>query len=194
MKKVVILGATRSVGRIVSQELEKIPDVYLTLFSRSLKEETIQNKREVIAGDIYDDKKLTAALKGADLVFVALSGDLPTMATKIISAMKSAAVNRIIFVTSYGIYGERVGQNGKFDSILRPYREAADLVEESGLAYTILRPGWFDNEDTSVYHLIPKGETVYGNVISRRAIAQFVADCVEDLSQHLKENLAIIRE
>ena len=164
MKKVVILGATGSVGRIVSKRLEKIPDVYLTLFSRSLKEETIQNKREVIAGDIYDDKKLTAALKGADLVFVALSGDLPTMATKIISAMKSAAVNRIIFVTCYGI------------------------------AYTILRPGWFDNEDTSVYHLIQKGETVYGNVISRRAIAQFVADCVEDLSQHLKENLAIIRE
>lgn len=97
------------------------------------------------------------------MVFVALSGDLPKMAEAICLAMSTTEVKRLIFISSYGIYGELPGQNGTVQSVLEPYREATDVIEASNLDYTILRPGWFDNSPDISYHLFDKGEVIRGN-------------------------------
>ena len=70
------------------------------------------------------------------------------MAKSIIDSMKACGVRRIIFISSMGIYNEIPpsvgGGNLKENSMLRPYRAAADVIEGSGLDYTVIRPGWFD--------------------------------------------------
>ncbi|KXT75520.1 putative oxidoreductase [Streptococcus sp. DD12] len=147
-----------------------------------------------VTGSVTNADVLDTVLQGQDLVFVALSGDLPSMVQSIIESMNRVGTKRIIFISSYGIYGELPGQNGRVDSILRPYRQAADLLETSGLDYTILRPGWFDNSNDISYELIDKGQVIYGNTISRKAIANYVAHIAENPDLDVKENYGIVRE
>ncbi|MGT2832640.1 NAD(P)H-binding protein [Streptococcus halotolerans] len=194
MTKVTIIGATGSLGRAATKTILEETESELTLFSRSANRLSDHVRVTKIAASIFDKSALEQAIGGSDLVFVALSGDLPAMITAVIDAMKAKTVRRIIFVSSYGIYGELPGQNGRVDSILRSYRKAADILEQTDLDYTILRPGWFDNSPDHSYQLIPKGEIIYGNTISRAAIADFVKDVALKTSRYQKENLGIVRD
>lgn len=192
MTNVTIIGASGSLGRTATQTLLNETTANLTLLSRSIRPS--QDPRVTsISASVFDKEALESAVRDADLVFVALSGDLPAMVKEIIAAMDAATSKRIIFIASYGIYGELPGQNGQVAGILRPYRQAADILEASDLDYTILRPGWFDNSSDTSYELIPKGEVIYGNDISRKAIASFVKEVAENPSLHVKENYGIVR-
>lgn len=192
MSKVTIIGATGSLGRVLTQTLLNETKSDLTLFSRSIQENP-HPRITTVAASVFDREKLERAVQDADLVFVALSGDLPAMAQIITDTLQTVGSKRIVFITSYGIYGELPGQNGHVQGILRPYRQAADIVENSNLDYTILRPGWFDNRQDRQYRLVPKGDIIYGNNISRQAIAQVVKEMVETPGLYVKENLGIVR-
>jgi uncharacterized protein YbjT (DUF2867 family) len=94
-------------------------------------------------------------------------------------------VKRVIAISSKGIYDERV------KPILVPYRKLADIIEASGLDYTILRPDWFTNVNEVDYALTQKGEPETGSAVSRKSIASFVATLVKSADSHLRENLGI---
>ena len=74
---------------------------------------------------------------------------------------------------------------------MEPYRKLADVIENSGLEYTILRPDWFTNNNEVDYALTRKGEPEQGTAISRKSIAAFIATIVEDPDQWKGENLGI---
>ncbi|WP_066916429.1 NAD(P)H-binding protein [Streptococcus sp. DD12] len=194
MTKIAIIGATGSLGRVVANTLLNNSEMELTLMSRSVDRLPDHKMVTKVTGSVTNADVLDTVLQGQDLVFVALSGDLPSMVQSIIESMNRVGTKRIIFISSYGIYGELPGQNGRVDSILRPYRQAADLLETSGLDYTILRPGWFDNSNDISYELIDKGQVIYGNTISRKAIANYVAHIAENPDLDVKENYGIVRE
>lgn len=194
MTKVTIIGATGSLGRVATQVLLRETDFDLTLFSRSADNLPDHEKVQKIGASTDEADKLEAAVADSQLVFVALSGDLPKMITQIITAMKAVGTKRLVFISSYGIYGEIAGKPNTVSSILRPYRKAADIVEESGLDYTILRPGWFDNGSDMDYQLIPKGEVIYGNTISRKSIADVVNRIAQNPKLYVKQNLGIVRK
>lgn len=194
MTQVTIIGATGSLGRATTQVLLDETDAQLTLFSRSANRIADNPQVTKITASVFDEQQLEKAVSDSDVVFVALSGDLPRMAQEIVHAMDASHATRLIFITSYGIYGELPGQNGNVAAVLAPYRKAADIVEASDLDYTILRPGWFDNSADRSYELIPKGEIISKNNVSRLGIADFVKSIVLDPRLHVKENLGIVRE
>ena len=189
---ILIIGATGSLGRTLTKELLETTDYNLTLFSRSASKLKNSTRVNVVEGNIMDEKILMQVVKDKDLVFVALSGDLPTMARKITEAMKKVASERIVFVSSYGIYREIAGRS-EINPILIPYREAADIVEQSGLTYTILRPGWFDNSEDLSCNVTIKGETIYGHDISRKAIANFVISLIKNPTIYINESCGLTR-
>lgn len=193
MTQVTIIGATGSLGRQVTKTLLNETKAQLVLFSRSADRLADAPRVTKIAAHTSEQEKLEQAVSGSDLVFVALAGDLPTMAEQIITAMKNVETKRLVFISSYGIYGEIAAHPDESRGILRPYRRAADLVTTSGLDYTLLRPGWFDDLNDQTYHLVPKGETIYGHDISRQAIAAFVKKLVLDPTAYVKEDLGIVR-
>ena len=150
MKKVLIIGATGTIGSAVRQTLLNETDDQLTLFARSASRLNASDRETVLAGDVTKDSDLDKAIAGQDAVFVALSGNLGQFAKKIVAAMDRNNVSRLLFITSMGIYDEipaSVGASGNLssNSMLRSYREAADVVEDSDLNYTVIRPGWFTN-------------------------------------------------
>ena len=196
-KRILIIGATGSIGSKLRKTLLSKTDYKLTLFSTSANRLQINPNREVaISGDVNNKNDLTRAIQNQDVVFAALSGSLGRMAKSIVEVMERSPTRRLIFISSMGIYNEIPrsigGGNLNENSMLRPYREAADVIEASTLDYTIIRPGWFD-EGSDNYEITRKGEAFKGNDISRQAIANLVLNLIQQSGFGIRESLGINR-
>ena len=194
-KRVLIIGATGSIGSKVRKTLLQTTNYKLTLFSSSAGNLPITPNREIgVSGNVMNKNDLMKVIPNQDAVFAALSGNLGGMARNIVDTMKSCGVRRIIFISSMGIYNEIPrsigGGNLNENSMLRPYREAADVIESSGLDYTVIRPGWFD-EGSDNYEITRKGEKFKGHDVSRQAIANLVVKCINGFG--IGESLGINR-
>jgi len=187
MKKVIIIGAGGTLAGPVIEAIQKLNDVALTLFLRNkrrLQPKYAQNVA-IIEGDVMDYAVLKSAIEGHDLVYVNLAGNLEPIAKNIVKAMQETGVKRVIAVSSIGIYITPLR------SVLTPYRKLADVFENSGLDYTILRPDWFTNANEIDYELTRKGEPERGQAISRKSIASFVSTMIENPDLYINENLGI---
>jgi uncharacterized protein YbjT (DUF2867 family) len=196
--KIMIIGATGSIGRTVRAELLKTTSHELVLVSRHAAELTVDASRErALNLDVRDPDKLAGALTDVDAVFAAVSGNMAEMARSIVAAMTAAQVQRLVFISSMGIYNEipaSVGAAGNLNRnpMLMPYRRAADAVSESGLNYTVIRPGWFDNGSDD-YEVTREGEPFGGHDVSRRAIAKLAVAALTDATLYAHESIGINR-
>jgi uncharacterized protein YbjT (DUF2867 family) len=187
MKNVIIIGASGSLAGYVIEELQKQKDIHLTLFLRN--KSRLHNRNlssaTIVEGDVMDYNVLKEAIKNQELVYVNLAGNLEEMTKNIVKAMQATGVKRIIAISSIGIY------KTPLQSVLVPYRKLADVIESSGLEYTILRPDWFTNSNEVDYAITKKGEPEKGTAISRKSIAAFIATIVDNPEKWKNENLGI---
>jgi len=187
MKNVIILGASGNIARHVIDIIGNKDEIKLTLFLRSksrLRNKDVSKSR-IIEGDGLNYNQLKEAIKGQDIVYANLSGDLEAMAKNIVMAMQDTGVRRIIAISSIGIY------DSPFKPVLKPYKKLSDIVESSGLDYTILRPSWFTNVDEVDYEITRKGEPEKGSVISQKSLATFIVKIIESPDKYSRENLGI---
>lgn len=197
-KKVLVLGAGGQIASHVIRFLQNNESVSLTLFLRKASQlRGIKDSHiKIIEGDVLDKKLLQEAVKGQDIVYANLAGEVDEMAKEIISAMEANDVRRLIFVTTLGILDEVPGAFGKWNNsmigaYIGPYRKAADAIEASGLDYTIIRPAWLTDYDEVKYELTQKGEAFKGTEVSRKSVAAFIADIVEHPDQQINVNVGI---
>lgn len=194
--RVLVIGANGSVAKVATQGFLAGTNVKLRLFLRnaarlkSLKSERV----ELFEGDATDKVALQRALKDVDVVYANLAGDLPKMAAAIIDAMGTSGVKRLVWVSTYGVYGEIPGSN--LDSIrayIAPYIDSVKLIEASALDYTIIRPQWFSNADEIDYELTKKGEKFKNPdaQISRKSIAHLVIRLCTEPSFGVRESFGI---
>jgi uncharacterized protein YbjT (DUF2867 family) len=187
MKNVIILGASGNIAQKVIDILVKKDGINLTLFLRNknrLRNKDV-SKCRIIEGDVLNYDQLKEAVKGQDLVYANLAGELEAMAKNIVKVMDETGVKKLIFISSIGIYDNPLRQ------ILKPYRKAADVIEASDLEYTILRPTWFTNADEVDYETTSKGEPEKGSVISQKSLATLIANIIESPEKYVRENLGV---
>jgi uncharacterized protein YbjT (DUF2867 family) len=187
VKNVLILGASGNIAGKVIDLLAEEENIHLTLFLRNakrLRTHSVNNCR-IVEGNVLNLNDVENTMTGIDIVYVNLAGDLENMAKNIVKAMQAKGARRIIFISSIGIY------DTPLRSALIPYRKAADVVEASGLEYTILRPTWFTNADEVDYEITQKGEPEKGSVISQKSLATFIAKIIKHPDNHVRENLGI---
>lgn len=199
MTKVLIIGASGSIGRVVTDELLAKTNVDLVLASRHPNsiDITDSSREQAIKLDVTNDQELATALDGVDFVFASLSGRMATYAKHLVKVMDEVGPKRLAFITTMGIYQEIPSWLGEspnpyHNMILRTYRKAADIIEASDLDYTIIRPGWLDNGPAN-YELTKKGEPFGGHDVSRYAIADLVIKLVEDPTFGKRESFGINR-
>ncbi|WP_329742924.1 SDR family oxidoreductase [Dyella sp. A6] len=185
MTRVLILGAGGQIAQRAIEMLANRTGIELTLFlrhPRKLLHKPPLNSR-VMQGDVMDEEQLDEAMAGQDIVYVNLAGRVDLQMKRTVTAMEAAGVKRIVFVASLGIYDEVPGKFGEWNRreigpYLGPYRRAADLLEASGLDYTVLRAAWLTDTDEVDYELTRKNELFKGTEVSRKSVAALVADIV----------------
>lgn len=157
--KVIVFGATGSVGRLATERL--LRDGHrVTAFARTPERLDLQNDRlRRVAGDASDADTVAAAIEGQDAVVVTLGAGLSRNSTirsegtlAVIRGMQRHGVRRLICQSTLGardswgnlnFYWKRI----MFGALLRPVFKDHELqerlVEASGLDWTIVRPGAF---------------------------------------------------
>lgn len=192
MKNILILGANGGLAQTVIPVLLENPELILTLVSRNIRRlQTFANERvNVVQADVMDLPQLESLMQGQDLVYANLAGNLEAMAENIVQAMNRTNVKRLIWISSMGIYGETGEDHG---AILESYRRSAQVVENSRLDYTIIRPAWFTDGHEIDYQLTRKGEPFQGRQVSKRSIAHLIAKLIERPEISIRESLGIGR-
>ncbi|MBR9855814.1 MAG: SDR family oxidoreductase [Algicola sp.] len=198
MKNVLILGASGAIAQHTIEKLQEDDNIYLTLFARSSnKIKPFENSHtQIVEGDVLNKKDLDEVLKGQDIVYANLSGPMENLAKTIVEEMEETHVNRLVFVTSLGIYNEIPGKFGEWNnrmigSALKTYRKAADIIEASNLDYTIVRPAWLQNEDEVDYETTQKGEDFKGTEVSRKSVGAYIADIIQHPEKDSKASVGV---
>lgn len=172
---ILVLGAAGQIARVATQELLARTDANLTLYARNARRLGVETDRtRVVEGDVLDKSILSDAMKGQDLVYANLSGNMEAQAKAIVAAMKEAGVGRVIFISSMGVYDEVPGDS--YRSVLDPYRDSARVIETSALDYAVIRPAWLNDRDEIAYGTTQKTEPFKnaGAVVSRRSVADLI--------------------
>lgn len=191
MTRVLILGANGGLARHTTGVFLKATDATLTLYlRRASRLKNPDSKRvQIIDGDVLDTAALTAAMKGQDVVYANLAGDMKPQADAIIRAMHAAGLKRLIFISSMGIYSEVPGE--RYRSVLDPYRDSAAAIEASDLDYTVLRPGWFTQERRSDFQITQKDEPFKGHDVSLEALSTLIVKLCTTPGLHNRQSLGV---
>jgi uncharacterized protein YbjT (DUF2867 family) len=148
-----------------------------------------RERARIVEGDVLDVATLTEAMRGQDVVYANLAGDMKRQAECIVQSMHSAGLKRLIFISSMGIYGEVPGE--RYRSVLDPYRDSAAVIEASDLDYTILRPGWFTHDAAVEYQLTHRNEPFKGHDVSLNSLSSLIVDLATKPGLHVRSSLGV---
>ena len=174
MTNVLVLGANGQLARNTMRVFLRDTDARLTLYLRRVSRLRNPDPERVaiLEGDVLDRARLETAMSGQDVVYANLAGDMKRQAECIVAAMHATGVRRLIFISSMGIYGEVPGE--RYRSVLDPYRDSAAVIEASDVDYTILRPGWFTQDDEVSYQRTQKGQPFKGHDVSLNSLSDLI--------------------
>ncbi|MFI6770240.1 SDR family oxidoreductase [Streptomyces sp. NPDC050355] len=136
---ILVTGATGNVGSELVIRLAA-QDVPVRAMSRTPEKAAFPTGVESVAGDFDKPETLPAALAGVDRVFVCPPGygpQGPVHERTLIAAAREAGVDHLVKLSTSGV------GHGATDPLTSGHRQGEQLVQESGLEWTILRPGTF---------------------------------------------------
>ncbi|MET9849084.1 SDR family oxidoreductase [Streptomyces ossamyceticus] len=135
----VVTGATGNVGRSLVRALAA-SGARVTATSRGISDADVPEDVEHVRADLTDPESLRSVFDGADALFLQNSGpSAHLLSTRdILDVAKAGGVERVVLLSSQGV-ATRPGSASHGDVV----RAIEDAVRESGMAWTILRPGGF---------------------------------------------------
>lgn len=201
MKRILILGATGTFGKALVERLRNDKDCYLTLVARHATNCYHESEQyHVVDCDATNAKDLQQVMTDCDVVYCAISGnDLPVITENMVSAMKKSGLHRLIFMGAVGIYDEIPAELDDEDNVKNnpeqvPNRRAADIVEDSGLDYTVLRPGYLQEGDKEDFALTFKGEQAKGYISTILSVVELAVRLIKDDTLHVRQSVSITRD
>lgn len=198
MKSVTVFGGTGPTGQlIVADALERGHRV--TVLARSPDKLAMRHERlTIVKGDVFDASAVAGAVQGQDAVVSSLGVPYTfkpvtiysSGATNIIAAMRAAGARRLVAITSGGTYPGRDPVNPFFfERVLKPLfhtlyddmRRMEELVEQSELDWTVLRPARLTNAPRSGgVRVAPGTHSLRGfGMTTRRDLARVTLDALE---------------
>jgi uncharacterized protein YbjT (DUF2867 family) len=187
-KTVLVVGSTGSIGHLVVEEAVRQGYVVRALVRTLSKARQFPTQVEVIPGDVTRPETLYAAVAGVDAIVFTLGSDgkgkvgaenVDYGGVRNILRALGSQKPRIALMTSIGV----TNREGSYNRATEAHdwkRRSERLVRASGLAYTIVRPGWFDYNRPEEHQLVLlQGDTRHAGdpsdgVIARRQIAEIL--------------------
>ncbi len=197
--KALVAGATGQTGRrIVEQLLERDIQVRALVRDRSKAVTELPEGVEIAVGDVLEPSTLRAALADCQAL-VSATGAAPSFDPtgpykvdyegnkNLVDAAKQAGVEQMVMVSSLCV-SKLFHPLNLFWGVLYWKQQAEDYLKNSGVPYTIVRPGGLKNEDNSEAIVMSSADTLFEGSIPRHKVAQV---CAEALSQPTAKNKVI---
>lgn len=198
--KILILGATGTFGTALTENLLSGTEHQLTLFSRHAENKYQNSKRvKAVNGNATNIEDLRKVLSEQEVVYSAISGnELPVVAENLRALLPEFNIKRLLFMSAVGIYNEIPDDMDGEDNLDNepaqiPNRKAADIIENSDLNYTILRPGYLREGSPNDYVLTVKGQSAKGYISTIPSVVKFAIELIEDDRLYLRESVSITR-
>lgn len=192
MVNVLIIGAGGQIPAVLIPLLQQQADVKLTLFGRNAANLPYE-KATKISGNAGNESDLVRAMQDQDIVY--MNFDNKKITEKVIRAMHKAGVKRIIQAGVLSVYGEVAEPFAAWNSRMMggsiAHNRGIEALEASDLDYTYMRMTWLYDDDRTDYVVSPKGEPFLGAQITRRAIAQYILDTVQEKRNDIKASIGL---
>ncbi|QLE58667.1 SDR family oxidoreductase [Nostoc sp. TCL26-01] len=189
---VLIAGASRGVGKAIANYLTKQNiKVKALIRSETSRAELAAMGVEVVLGDALNLADVERAILTDDPIHAIIStiGGLPTDAEKpdypgnrnLIDVAIKAGVQKFILVTSIGTGDSVKAVSPQVLAVLEPVlvekHKAEQHLINSGLTYTIIRPGGLQSEAPTGNGVLTVDNSIVGS-ITRDDVAQLVIKCL----------------
>jgi uncharacterized protein YbjT (DUF2867 family) len=197
--KALVAGATGQTGkRIVQQLLERGIEVKALVRDRAKATAELPEAVEIAIGDVLQPATLREALAGCQIL-ISATGAAPSFdptgpykvdyeGTKnLVDAAKQANIEQIVMVSSLCV-SRLFHPLNLFWGVLYWKQQAEDYLKNSGVPYTIVRPGGLKNEDNDQAIVMSAADTLFEGSIPRHKVAQV---CVEALNQPAAKNKVV---
>ena len=186
-----VVGATGQTGRhIVRQLVQKNIPVRAMVRNLESAKKILPPETELVVGDALKPETIENALSDCSVLFCA-TGATPSLdptgpyqvdyqGTKnLVDAAKAKGIDRFIIVSSLCV-SKFFHPLNLFWLILYWKKQAEEYIQNSGLNYTIVRPGGLKNDDNSDNIVMSSADTLFEGSIPRPKVAQV---CLEALTQ-----------
>jgi putative NADH-flavin reductase len=187
--KLFVIGATGRTGlEIVHQALAR--GHHVTAFVRSPESITLRNERlTVLKGNVTDENQLFNAMQCHDAVLSTLgprkvfkpSSLLRDSALATTRAMKRSGVKRLVVLSAAAHFPGIPNRIASFimRNHMRDSLAMEEIVQGSGLDWTIARPPRLTQENYTAYRSREEASPKMGFTLSRKAVAAFMLDAIE---------------
>jgi len=200
--KLFVIGATGRTGReIVEQALAR--GHHVTAFVRSPEGIKLKNERlAVIKGNAMDENHLGNAMQDHDAVVSTLgprqvfkpTSMLHDSAVSTTRAMQRSEVKRLVVLSAAAHFPGIPNRILSF--ILRNHMRDSlrmeEIVQASGLDWTIARPPRLTQQDYTAYRSRERATPKMGFTVSRKAVAAFMLEAIEQ-KKHFQKIVGIAR-
>lgn len=197
--KALVAGSTGSTGQRIVKELVQ-RDIPVRALVRNLEKgkEVLPQEAELVVGDVLKPESLTETLSDCTVLLCAI-GASPSLdptgpyqvdyqGTKnLVDAAKAKGIEHFVIVSSLCV-SQFFHPLNLFWLVLYWKQQAEKYISESGLTYTIVRPGGLRNEDTPDPIVMSPPDTMFDGSIPREKVAQV---CVESLFQSAAANKTV---
>ena len=194
--KAFVAGATGETGRRIVQELVK-RNIPVRALVRDLQQARaiLPESAELVVGDVLKADSLSAAIADSTVLLCA-TGAKPSFdptgpykvdyeGTKnLVDVAKVKGIEHFVFVSSL-CTSQFFHPLNLFWLILVWKKRAEEYIQNSGLTYSIVRPGGLKNEDNSYPVVMSSADTLFDGSIPRTKVAQV---CVEALFEPAARN------
>ncbi|MDG1068041.1 MAG: SDR family oxidoreductase [Sulfitobacter sp.] len=196
--KVIVFGATGTVGRLAVENLLRAGHT-VTAFARSPQNLNLSDANpRLIAGDAMNLSDVMDAVAGHEAVVVTLGAGMSRKnkirsqgTMNVIKAMQTHGVRRLIAQSTLGardswptlnFWWKRVMFGALLAPVFRDHELQEQLVEASGLDWTIVRPAAFTDRATTrpVIEDVPNSARGLDLKIARSEIARFLTRQLSD--------------
>ncbi|PZO55871.1 MAG: epimerase [Phormidesmis priestleyi] len=197
--KALVAGATGQTGKqVVEQLLAQGIEVKALVRDRTKAQADLPDAVEIVVGDVLDPVSLNGALADCQAL-ISATGAAPSFDPtgpykvdyegnkNLVNAAKLANLEQFVMVSSLCV-SKLFHPLNLFWGVLYWKQQAEDYLKNSGVPYTIVRPGGLKNENNDQAIVMSSADTLFEGSIPRRKVAQV---CVEALSQLAAKNKVV---
>jgi uncharacterized protein YbjT (DUF2867 family) len=194
--RVLVVGATGQTGKEIVKELVA-KNISVRALVRNLEKakEILPPEAEIVVGDVFKLDTLTTAMVDCQQLICA-TGATPSFdftqpyqvdyeGTKnLVNIARNSNIEHFVIVSSLCV-SQFFHPLNLFWLVLWWKKQAENYLQQSGLTYTIVRPGGLKSEDNTDKILMSSADTLFEGSIPRQKVAQV---CVAALSQPAAKN------